>query len=403
MHVLIIEAALSGHHSGYLGRISAAYMEAGHTVTVTVLQRDALHPSLGRLKTQFGVAFNVLPLVDARYDDALNSRLGEPGREFALRRLFGQAYSIVNRARAVDYVFLPYLDYCLYAFGLLGSPFGLTQWGGICMRPSFHYRHFGVIAPTPKLATTKRALFLRLLRSKTLKSVYTIDELLNCYVAERYSQWAHRLRYLPDPAELNGSHTYESARHALGIPGGAVVVLVYGAIDERKGLDALVAAISSPEVPKTLHLLVVGQQSATIQPVLQSTDVSTLTQEGRCHIINSFVDDAMEQMVFAASDIIWLGYRNHYVMSGVLVLAASAGKSVIATQDGLIGWYTWERKLGHVVNIKELSAITKILKNLKPDKSINIDKESRANTPAKNNSWVYFITHIIDKEHGDEK
>ena len=65
MHVLIIEAVLPGHHSGYLTHIAAAYMDAGHNVTVTAIQRDAAHPAIDRLKTQFGDAFSVMPLDDA--------------------------------------------------------------------------------------------------------------------------------------------------------------------------------------------------------------------------------------------------------------------------------------------------------------------------------------------------
>ncbi|MCM2342310.1 glycosyltransferase [Rhodoferax sp.] len=393
MHVLIVEAALTGHHSGYLGRIATAYMEAGHTITVTVLHRDAAHPAIDRLKMQFGEAFNVVPLDDAKYEAALHSHLGEAGRELALRRLFGQAYRFVHKAKPVDYVFLPYLDYCLYALGLLGAPFGPTQWGGICMRPSFHYGRYGVIAPKPKLANVKRALFLKLLRSKTLKSVYTIDELLHRYVAEWHTQWAHRLQYVPDPAELKGSHTYESARQALGIPDGAVVVLVYGAIDERKGLDVLVEAMCSPEVPKTLHLLVAGRQSAAIQPLMQSAQISSLTQEGRCHVINSFVDDAVEQMVFSATDIVWLGYRNHYAMSGVLVLSAIAGKPVIATQDGLIGWYTTIKNLGRTVNIKKLNQIISALQPVAFEKSTK-EKMITKNSFNKN-SWKMFLSNIV--------
>lgn len=377
MHILIIEAALTGHHSGYLERIAAAYMEAGHSVTATVLQRDAAHPAIDRLKARFSDTFKVIPLDDVRYDAALDSRFGEPGRELALRRFFGQAYRVVHQAEPVDYVFLPYLDYCLYALGLLGSPFGLTQWGGICMRPSFHYAHYGVIAPKPKLASSKRALFLRLLRSKTLKSIYTIDELLHRFVVERHSSWTHRLQYVPDPAELKGSHTYESARQSLGIPDGAVVVLAYGAIDERKGLDVLIEAISSIEVPKTLHLLVAGRQSAAIQPLMQSTQVSTLTQERRCHVINNFVDDAVEQMVFAAADIVWLGYRNHYAMSGVLVLAAVTGKPVIATQDGLIGWYTRARELGLAIDTKNAGKVVEALRSLASDRHNKVREINR--------------------------
>lgn len=394
MHVLIIEAALTGHHSGYLERIVAAYIEAGHAVTVTVLQRDAVHPAIGRLESKFSAVFNVVPLDDVRYDAALDSSFGELGRELALRRLFGQAYSAVYQANPVDYVFLPYLDYCLYALGLLGSPFGLTQWGGICMRPSFHYGDYDVIAPKPKLASVKRALFLKLLHSKTLKSVYTIDVLLHRFVAERHSSWTHRLQYVPDPAELKGSHTYESARQAMGIPDGAVVVLVYGVIDERKGLDALVDAISNSDVPKRLHLLVAGRQSAAIQPLMQSTQVSTLTQEGRCHVINGFVDDAVEQMVFAASDIVWLGYRNHYAMSGVLVLAAISGKPVIATQDGLIGWYTATHELGRVVNIKKQPQIIGALQLLLLKKKSPVGEEIIMKTVFDKHTWIMLLSTI---------
>lgn len=361
MHVLIIEAALTGHHSGYLGRIGAAYMEAGHTVTVTTLQRDATHPVIELLRARFGEAFNVQPLDDARYDAVLHSRLGEPGRELALRKMFGYAYRAVYQLKPVDYVFLPYLDYCLYALGLLGSPFGSTQWGGICMRPSFHYETYGVIAPRPKLANAKRALFLKLLRSKTLKSVYTIDELLHRFVVERHTAWTHRLQFVPDPAELKGTHTYQTARDFVGIPNEAKVILVYGAIDNRKGLDVLVMTLTSNEILKDIHLLVVGQQSKDIQSLMNSKMVRGLISDRRCHIINSFVDDATEQMVFAATNIVWLGYRNHFTMSGVLILGNLSKKIILGTNQGLIGWYLKEKKIGIALDINNTNDIRAIL------------------------------------------
>jgi glycosyltransferase involved in cell wall biosynthesis len=348
MHVLILEAGLTGHHSGYLERIAVHYIDAGNSITVTVLQRDTRHPAIDRLKRNYGAAFNVVSLDDAKYQATLYSSMG--GRELALRHMFGQAYRVVHQDKPVDYVFLPYLDYCLYAFGLLGSPFGSTQWGGICMRPSFHYSSYGVIAPKPKLASVKQALFLKLLRSKTLKSVYTIDELLHRFVAEQHPQWAHRLQYVPDPAELNGSNTYESARQELGIPDEAVVVLVYGAIDGRKGLDVLVEALDSSDLLSTFHLLVVGKQSDSIRSLIGSEQFTTLVGAKRCHVINGFVDDAVQQMVFVASDVVWVGYRNHNTMSGVMVLAGMASKPMISSSNGLLGWYINEMQLGTTFN-----------------------------------------------------
>jgi len=391
MHILIIEAALTGHHSGYLERIAAAYMDAGHSVSVTVLQGNAKHLAIERLKSTYGAAFNVVPLNDAKYQAALHSSMGEPGRELALRRMFGKAYSVVHQSNPVDYVFIPYLDYCLYALGLLGSPFGSAQWGGICMRPSFHYSQFGVIAPKPKLAKVKHTLFLRLFRSKTLKAVYTIDELLHRFVAEQHPQWVHRLQYVPDPAELNGSHTYKSARQELGIPDEAVVVLVYGAIDERKGLDVLVEALRNPDVSKTLYLLVVGKQASAIQPLMTSPQFSNLSENKRCHVINSYVDEVVQQMVFTASDVVWLGYRNHYSMSGVLVMAAVAGKAVIASQDGLIGWYTRKQGLGISIDTRNLCQVAGALNAI----ASGTVRPKTSRQMLGRHSWTQFIAAVL--------
>ena len=361
MHVLIIEPGLTGHHAGYLERIASAYMQAGHTVTVTVILSNLAHPVFDRLKTKFDDAFHLALLDENKYNGACQSRFGLLGRELAIRRLFGKAFREIYRRKPVDYVFLPYLDYCLYALGLLGSPFGAVQWGGICMRPSFHYQQFDVIAPKPKLAPIKRALFLRLLRSRTLRSIWTIDELLSRYIEERHAKWSRRLQYLPDPAELKGNHTRESAREELDISEDALVVLVYGAIDERKGLAVLVEAACSPDVPAKLHLLVVGKQSTSMRHLINSSEVRALAAAGRLYSINEFVDDATQQKAFAATDIVWLGYKNHYTMSGVLVLAVMSNKPVIATEDGLIGWHTRNNNLGAVVDIDNVVSVREAL------------------------------------------
>jgi glycosyltransferase involved in cell wall biosynthesis len=375
MHVLIIETALTGHHSGYLERIAGAYLKANYCVTVTVLQSDSKHPVIERIKCNYGAGFNVVSLDDVQYKNALQSSFGVFGRELALRSVFGEIYRAVQQQKSVDYVFLPYLDYCLYAIGLLGSPFGSTQWGGICMRPSFHYFRYGVIAPKPKFASIKQSLFLKLLKNKSLKSVYTIDELLHRFVVEAHPEWMHRLQYVPDPAEFKGNHTYESARRELGIPDDAIVILVYGAIDERKGLDVLVEALSRTDVSKRLHLLVVGKLQESIQPLISSSMFCSLMKDGRCQVIDRFVDEDVQQMVFAAANLGWLGYSNHYTMSGVLILAALVGLPTIATRNGLIGWYTKKLNTSVTIEINDLSQVIRALKiqeeNLVTIKKVN--------------------------------
>lgn len=394
MHVLIIEATLTGHHSGYLERVAAAYLDAGHSVTVTVLKRDTSHAVIARLRSRFRAAFNLSTLEDGKYDAALRSRAGDVGRELAVRRLFGSIYRNVHRIKPVDYVFLPYLDYCLYALGLLGSPFGSSQWGGLCMRPSFHYQHFDVIAPKPKLARVKQALFFRLLRAKFLRSIYTIDELLYRFISARHEQ-ADRLHYAPDPVDLKGDYSAESARRELNIPYQAVVILVYGAIDDRKGLDSLASALANPALPTTLHILVVGKLSQSANALMRSSQFTALVNQGRCHVIAGFVNDTVQQMVFASSDIVWLGYRKHYSMSGVLVLAVAAGKPVLATNEGLIGWYTRRGKLGWTVEVTNPNSIVRAISEFV---STETEKRHVDSKLVANHSWEKFLSIVVTKQ-----
>lgn len=374
MHILILEARLSGHHPVYLEKIAAGLINAGHHVTVAIAAQDADHPSISSLSKLFSTSVIVFLIDDTLLSGALSSRLGDAGREIAMHRLYSKIYRQVDNRSKVEHVLLPYLDYCLHAIALLGTPFGTTPWSGICMRPSFHYAHCGVIAPKPKYSTVKEWLFFRLLRVRTLKKLLTIDEPLHDYVIQRHPALQSRIGYLPDPAEMHGDHTYESARAKLSIKKDQKIILVYGAIDARKGLEELLIAFDDKNMPDHTALLIVGKQSSWAKSHLSENIGRHLREQGRLYELNSFADDDTQQMAFSASDLVWLGYRDHYGMSGVLILAAIAQKPVIATNEGLIGWYTRNYRLGTTIDHKQsnsnvANAVIELQKNniIKPN------------------------------------
>jgi glycosyltransferase involved in cell wall biosynthesis len=356
-HVLLLEGELSGHHSVYLERIAEGFLDAGNDVTIAVSERATLHPAVLRLRERFSGRVFLSWIESASLDRAKRSRFGEVGRELLMWQIFGRCYREVHSTRTVDYVFLPYVDYCLYAIGLIGSPFGRTRWGGICMRPSFHYSKLGVMAPRPRFAWLKERLIERLISADGLVRLFSIDELLVGYLLKAYPSARGRVRYVPDPAEFNGAHTRHSARVALAVSEKAFVVLVYGAIDARKGLDALLAACAKPGIPESVCLLVVGRQDQWAEDQFKTAEARQLQLQGRIRVINDFVSDECQQMAFSACDCVWLGYRNHFTMSGVLVLAALSGRPAIATKDGLIGWHTASKELGLVVDVASTEQI----------------------------------------------
>ena len=392
MHILMFEVNLTGHHPTYLEAITQAHLKLGCIVTIAVSEKYKSASFLNRFSTQYKEFIHIVTLNEIECESALKSRFGIVGRELGLWRIFRKTFQDVSAKRPVDYVFLPYLDYCLNAIGLIGSPFGKVDWGGICMRPAFHLNTCGAVGPHSKLSYIKKKLFFGLLSSPTLKHVFTIDELLAKYVADVRQNLSGKIRFLADPAEPQQFYDSLKIRQQIGIPERALVILVYGALDERKGLDVLLKALDIS--PINVHLLLVGVQSKFVQNLLASTIDANLMVQKRLHEINCYVDDVTEQKVFSACDIVWVGYRVHYTMSGVLVRAGMATKPVISSDVGLLGWYARQHHLGIVVDLDRIDEVVTALGKLSIVEVRNNLGEN-GHRVFNNNTWPRFLDCIL--------
>lgn len=358
---LFMEPGLSGHHVTYLEHIVSAACEHGLNVTVALGDSEPVRSETGRLRAKFkGVEFVHLPLPVA----CINKSDGIAGlirMDLSYWQYFRSVYHALSTIKPIDRVFIPYMDYCLYACGLLGSPFGDVPFEGICMRPSFHFHEMGVVAPRRHSDIIKRYLFGRFLRINTLQQLFTNDESLLRYVQNRLSPSWNKLRHLPEPAEFIGSHTREAARSILGIAPDAHVVLVYGALDERKGIRQLMDGMAQPEAPDNVVLLLVGKCAEDIKTLLHCAYAQTLHKSGRLIILDRRVSGEEEQMCFVAADICWLGYQGHYTMSGVLVKAVHMGNVIITGRDGLMAWYAARLRRAVITDVQSPAAIANAL------------------------------------------
>ena len=378
--ILVFEPHANGHHGPYLQWMAQGLVERGFKVTVVTLPESLAHPSMQMLEDASRAAGQTnLRLISA---DDLPSRFvgqgssaGLAARELAYWRLFRAWYRTYAETVRPDVVFLPYLDYCLYAIGLLGSPFGDRPWVGVAMRPSFHYQQMGVVAPPPSLAAFKKALFFRLLRNRNLRRLLTIDEPLAQYLAARPAL-AAKVALLPEPAEFSDFPDRDEAKHRLGLPAERKLVLVYGAVTARKGVRELLSALANPAFPPLVDVLLAGMISPEIHQALADPAVAPFVAEGRVRLLDRFIKTQEEPILFAAADIIWLGYRGHYTASGALVQAASAGRPVIACEEGIIGWQTRRHGLGEAVRLQDpttvCAAISALLQRL-PAQSVCAD------------------------------
>ncbi|WP_454727106.1 MULTISPECIES: glycosyltransferase [Cupriavidus] len=351
---LIIEHDFTGHRWRYVEWAMQAYREAGYHCMVATDPANREHPLARRLLA------GQLPHTTLLFVPAPAGAGTGAGRVAYVRfwRMFRHAFRIASAERPASLVVVPYVDYFLYALPLLGSPFGAVPWVGITMRASFHHSKVGVKAPRqPLVNAVKTWLFRRALDTGGMKTLLSIDPTLPQWVASASGR-ARAVAYLADPCPEAPPADPAAARARLGLGPGRHL-LVYGAISERKGIRELVAALAAH--PRAPALVVAGQQDGDVRAFLREAG---RTLSPPMVMLDRFISDEDEAALFCACDAVWLGYKGHYGMSGVLVQAYRAGKPVIATADGLIGWFCRGRELGPVLDDLSAAAIGRALDQL---------------------------------------
>ncbi len=136
-------------------------------------------------------------------------------------------------------------------------------------------------------------------------------------------------------------------------------VLVYGAINDRKGLFELVDALAQrTDGAHAPRLVIAGAQDEDTRAQLQRA-IARLTKAPV--VLDRFISSETELDLFSVCDVVWLGYKGHYGMSGVLVQAFRFRKPVVATADGLIGWFCRTGELGPVIEDLSSAAINRAI------------------------------------------
>lgn len=142
-------------------------------------------------------------------------------------------------------------------------------------------------------------------------------------------------------ARTGGDGDRAAARAALGVPGGAPAVLLFGQLRADKGLGELLAAAREVQ---GLHVVVAGQDTGGLADVATLLDDPALA--GRLHLREGFVPMDEAAGLFAAADAVVLPYPRAS-QSGVLLLAYGFARPVVAypvgglpeaVVDGETGW-----------------------------------------------------------------
>ena len=366
--ILIVEPIADGHHMHYVRYAAEGMLKAGNKVLLATCEESLQNPAYIEMQQACGNQIKVLPITQKIKQNWQPGPAGTLTRHLYFYNLFKNYWRTCPEARKADIVFIAYLDYCDKFFSLRGSPFGSTPWAGLLMRPSFHYKSMGVIAPSSSLDLPEKFLLKRLLRAKHLHTLFTIDEPLSLFIQKHWLQIAEKMKYVLDPADLDKPIPRQDARTLLGLPMNKRIMLSYGSLTLRKGVDVLLQAAISPDYPSDMILFFAGKQEADVQALMNSSEGKALKQSGKIVELNRYLLKKEQTAAFCASDIVWLGYRGHYSSSGVLAQAQALGLPIIGCREGIIGWTLNKYNNGYVAEdmsvLSILSAIKKCCDNV---------------------------------------
>jgi glycosyltransferase involved in cell wall biosynthesis len=357
--LLIFELSVGGHYPGYIQHLVRYWGETHQPgrldVVVTpqflVQHRDVVETA----GPHAGVFFTAITAAEA-------ARLSDrrSGRSRA-QRAFQEWRLLQHYAQPADHCLIPYIDTRQLPLAL-----GLTlpcDFSGIYFRPTFHYPDLLGTRPNrreQRQQWREQLLLGRMLAHRQLKTLFCLDP----FVLEPLRSFKTQVQtlYLPDPVQIyaHPPERVEQLRQHLGLEPQRRIFLLFGALDERKGIEPLLSAIATlpSDQAQTLCLLLVGPLAPELKtPVTDQIAYLRQTLPVQIVCVDGFVPDHEIQPYFHLADVILAPYQRHVGMSAILVRAAAAQTPTLASDYGLMGEITRRYQLGLTVDASQPAAI----------------------------------------------
>jgi glycosyltransferase involved in cell wall biosynthesis len=395
--LMLFDLALGGHHGNYIQHlIDYAYEQNFFgEIDIVVLPQfaDVHQDTVKAISNSKHPQINLVPISIAE-EAALGSR--NSGVNRAMRN-FCEWEIFVKYAQKLQttYALIMYLDtYTLpIAFGKR-SP---CSFSGIYFRPTFHYNTFSNYRPSWKkniLYWREKITIGQILRRSELHKLLCLDPF--AVKALQSSKMIH----LADP--VSSSHpllrNLSSFQTKLGIEQHRRVFLLFGALDERKGIYQLLDAIEllPPEITQNFCLLIVGKTSMDERARIQSK-IAALRQTHPVQILElyDFIPEDEVLKYFQVADVILAPYQRHVGMSGILLLAAAAGRPVLSSSYGLMGELVKQHQLGLAVDSTVPAAIAQALSSYVLEPPTTFGDRTRMSLFAEQNSIELYSSTIF--------
>ncbi|PSB03535.1 glycosyl transferase family 1 [Merismopedia glauca CCAP 1448/3] len=360
---MLFDLSIYGHHPTYIRYLINYWQEnelSGSLDIVVIPKFLEVHGEVVELlekKPNFSIKFVSISLAEA-------ANLNFTKSSFKRNIRYFQEWAILCKyARLLSATHCLAMYFDTYQLPLFLGSKPPCQVSGIYFKPTFHYQY---LTPTSsnwkqKLQEFREKFILaNILKNLQLSTLFSLDNYVIKYL-DRFPN-AAKVIPLPDPIATTQVKvtSVDNLRERLGIDPNIQIFLVFGALTPRKGISELLEAISllSEELCDRFCLLLVGEASLENQTQFLS-QIANLQQQKPIQIIShfEFVGESEVPIYFQLADLVLAPYQRHVGMSGILLLAAAAGKPVLSSDYGLMGQVVREYQLGMVVDAGNPEAI----------------------------------------------
>jgi glycosyltransferase involved in cell wall biosynthesis len=350
--VVLFDLKTAGHHMYYASHLVRQLGAGGYRVTFVTPNETREIKQLPHGQPNLTIAYTGVNYDDTATGSIITKYFRVARSHLQAARSLWKCFRLAREQHAciVQLLYLNGLELPLYLWQLWRhrSPWRLF---GIVVKPVYAgpAGRIGALAQLYRYLTTKAVK--RMLEKGTLEGIFVHTDAIRDALIRRFGwrdRYAERIIVTPDPVDLPGERvTKDEARKRLGLPTGVPVLLFFGIMLKNKGIDILMEAVG--QVKQDLRLVIAGRPEFYTANDIEEYR-SAFKDPARVITRLEHIPDDEMSLYFYATDAVILPYRGSTEgTSGVLQLAAAAGKPVIVTDTGELGNIVRRDSLGIVV------------------------------------------------------
>ena len=360
MSILLVELETSGHHITSYLRSVVNYLSNKNKKIILLTSADIKkkdYYNFFKKKTKIIFTKKIEYPINKNYFNLLKF-------QFNYYENIKKSFEKIIKKNDIDHVYVNTIDFFDKPISILGSPFKEVKFSALYLNPKF-YKNFSYLSQNFFKKNIYEALFRRLINIKSLDNLFFVDPLCYQYLKNQETKFK-KICYVEDLGTGNIEKKIilkkKYCRKILNINEKDFIILVYGKIRLNKCLSELFAVLKYINNQNNIKILIAGEQDEMTKIYIKNKLKRSKYLRNRVIIINRYIPDKMEHIIFRASDLTWTGYsKDFYGSSGVFFLSCLNRIPVITSDHGVIGWYGKIFKVGKSVDLENKTKLIKTI------------------------------------------